>query len=404
MNKKELLKYRRASNLQKLGFFSEAKEIFEDLLLKNISANERANVLFHLALMEETFKKKRTKFEELIHYNPNHKLARVYINLLIEENEKRVQRDKKGVIRQFFERYPLNIQIQTISSCNAKCKMCPYHNSWQKYHPGIMSDETFNYIVYILKDIPLGKVCLYLENEPFLDKKIIEKIEYVKENLNYKLIEISTNLSMFNDKLVHKLYDSLRNTQHEVWISWHGIDGKTYKNIMGFDFNRNLKLLKKYFEITKGEIKTSINTIVGSKLNETKIEAEERAITFFKNVVSDVGLSPDEIDLKIKTFYYHNRAGNIDEEITYGNVKQMIGKLKPNCCRIREWLHFLYDGDIILCCMDYKKKTVMGNVNNFNSLEKLLTYENFMRIQKMALGEIESPDDFICKRCTSPGG
>ncbi len=397
--------YRKASLLQKKGNFESAKKIFEDLLKKTSKDNIKANIYYHLSQIEASTRKKVDLLEKALALNPSHRMAHILLNLLQEDYvQKRLENDSSYVIKQFFEKYPLNIQIQTISGCNAKCKMCPYHSSWQKFNPGKMSDKTFLHIIELLNSIPLGKVCLYLENEPFLDKKIIEKIRIVKENLHYKLIELSTNLSMFNERLIKELYNVLKDTPHELWISWHGIDENTYRNIMGFDFKKNIEKLKLYFSITKGELNTSINSIIGSKLNESRIESEDKVKVFFNDIIKSVGIDPKKIKLKIKTFYYHDRAGNINEKITNNKISEMIGKLKPYCARIREWLHFMYDGDVILCCMDYKKETVMGNVNEFSSLEDLLISKRFVRIQKMALGEIESNENFICKRCTSPGG
>jgi hypothetical protein len=398
-------RYHKASFLQIRGKFDESKKIFSNLLNETTKSEVKANIYYHLSQMEKPVDKKKELLKKCLELNPYQRLAKILLGLLDkEEIAKRVENDSEGVIRQFFEQYLLNIQIQTVSSCNAKCKMCPYHSSWQKSHPGVMDEKTFLHIVNLLENIPLGKLCLYLENEPFLDKGLINKIKIVKRKLYYRLIEVSTNLSMFNKKIIEELYAELKDTPHEFWISWHGLDEETYKNIMGFDFKKNLEKLKLYFTITKGEIKTVINSIVGSRLNETKIESEEKAKEFFYNIVREVGLNPEKINLSIKTFYYHDRAGNLEEEITNDKVSRMIGKLKPNCPRIKEWLHFMYDGDIVLCCMDYQKETVMGNVNNFNSLEELLTSEQFTKYQKMALGEMDSPDDFICKRCTSPGG
>ncbi len=397
-------KYGKASLLQKNGLFEKSKDMFSELLKKSDNKIISSNIYYHLAQMEPDSDVKKDMLRMSIELNPEQRMANNLLSLLTENNINRLRKDKTGVIRQFFERFPLNIQIQTVSTCNAKCKMCPYHGSWQKHHPGTMDSKTFLHIVNLLENIPLGKLCLYLENEPFLDKDLFEKIKIVKNRLKYKFIELSTNLSMLNEEKIQNLFELMKNTPHEIWISWHGIDEKSYKEIMGFDFYKNRENLINYFKITKGELKTSINTIVGSKLNDKRITAEKRAKDFFYNIIRESAVDININNINIKTFYYHDRAGNIEEKITNDKALKMIGKLKPTCPRIKEWLHFVYDGDIILCCMDYQKETVMGNVNDFGSLEELLNSERFTKYQKMALGSIDSPDDFICKRCTSPGG
>jgi len=398
-------KYRKASFLQKSGKFKKSREIFHELLKCKINDYMKANILYHLAQMENTINEKIKTLNRVITLNSDHRMAEILLKLLVKEEViNRLKNDKTGVIKQFFERNPLNVQIQTVSSCNAKCKMCPYHSSWQKSHPGKMSDETFDHIIDLLRDIPIGKICLYLENEPFLDNKLIERIIKVKRNLSYKLIEISTNLSLLTNEKIMEVFKVLRDTPHDFWISWHGIIPEKYKEIMGFDFYKNKEILINYFKITKGKLKTSINSIVGSKLTNKKIITEEDVRNFFFGIIREAGLEPEKINIRIKTFHYHDRAGNIKEEVTNKDVKKLIGKLKPYCSRIKKWLHFMYDGDIILCCMDYRKETVMGNVNQFKSLELLLNSNEFKTMQLKAMGKIKTPDNFICKRCTSPGG
>src|SRR4030042_6384200 len=68
----------------------------------------------------------------------------------------------------------LNIQIQTNSFCNGKCRFCPYQGSWHQKNPGEMSWENYRKIIQNLKQLKIAKFCPYLENEPLLDKEIFK--------------------------------------------------------------------------------------------------------------------------------------------------------------------------------------------------------------------------------------
>jgi intein/homing endonuclease len=54
-------------------------------------------------------------------------------------------------------------------------------------------------------------------------------------------------------------------------------------------------------------------------------------------------------------------------------------------------------------CMDYNREVVIGNLNN-NTIQEIYNSKNWKHIYNQCTGKEKSPDDFICKRCSSPGG
>lgn len=406
MNDSILNLHRTGSRYQRKGDYLSARGYFEEVLRLPDEPGNRfhAAALYHLAQMEEDLRKKKIYLEKCLLKEPAHRMARVLSACLTPSMQKRLEVDKEEIIRPFFEKYPLNIQLQTVSTCNAKCKTCPYHTSWHRENPGKMSDAVFDHLMKLLRHIPMGKICLYLENEPLLDPALFKRIETIKTALNFREIEISTNGSVFTRPIIKKLYHALKDISHQVWISWHGITPGSYKKLMGLDFNRNLEMLRDYFRLTRGELRTKVRTIVGGKLDkDERYSSAQEAEAFFKRIISECDV-PDT-NTTIYPFLYHDRAGDIETEGTADSrYLSMKGKLKPSCCRIDEWLHVLYDGDIILCCMDYHKETMAGNVFSFDTLEKLLGSGPLLRLRQKAHGKIETGSDFICKRCIAPGG
>jgi hypothetical protein len=63
----------------------------------------------------------------------------------------------------------------------------------------------------------------------------------------------------------------------------------------------------------------------------------------------------------------------------------------------------MYNGDIRLCCMDYHHEVVLPNINQMSLLDYYHSREYHDIVSKVS-GRTESPDNFICKRCISPGG
>jgi len=167
MNREEpfLQNHKAGSRLQRKGDYRGARRYFE----KNLDIPDTrllAAALYHLGQLEQDWNKKREYLEMCLRNEPGHRMARVLLSCLTPGMKKRVEADTDGVLRPFFEQYPLNIQLQTVSACNGLCIMCPYHESWQKKNPGRMSEKTFDRVTRLLSGIPLGKICLYLENLP----------------------------------------------------------------------------------------------------------------------------------------------------------------------------------------------------------------------------------------------
>lgn len=91
-----------------------------------------------------------------------------------------------------------------------------------------------------------------------------------------------------------------------------------------------------------------------------------------------------------------DRAGNITYEEVYENSK----KKGPILCeRARDLNHniLLPDGSVVLCCMDFGMKHVLGNLSG-KSYEELLTGEEMQQIKGAMQKET---GEIICRQCSS---
>jgi hypothetical protein len=53
--------------------------------------------------------------------------------------------------------------------------------------------------------------------------------------------------------------------------------------------------------------------------------------------------------------------------------------------------------------MDYHAEVKLPNLNDM-TIEEYYRGKDFGQVAAQVTGQIESSDNFICKRCTSPGG
>ncbi|HUU59076.1 MAG TPA: 6-hydroxymethylpterin diphosphokinase MptE-like protein, partial [Phycisphaerae bacterium] len=110
---------------------------------------------------------------------------------------------------------PLSVQIQTTSHCNGQCVICPYPESWHKQNPGRMADELFDRIIAQLKPRRLDRLCLYLENEPFLDAEMLDRLRRVSRELRFECLNIGTNAAPLTPDKARELAEICRNVPHE---------------------------------------------------------------------------------------------------------------------------------------------------------------------------------------------
>lgn len=301
------------------------------------------------------------------------------------------------------------IQIQTTSRCQGRCIICPYSTSWHAKNPGDMDDRTFEIIIDQIKDIPTGKICPYLENEPLMDPKLFERIRIIRDTCTYGLIEVATNALLLDDERGRKLIDLLAEYPHEIWISFHGADKESYETVMRLPFEKTVSNVLSFLKLCD-EMAPQMQVIVrGTGLPKLSRWESVRSAKFFGETAYrkfwEDALRAHNIQLRprIDFFRYHDRAANVKDPRLNFRKKPRRDLASINCCRVHGWLHFLYNGDLILCCMDYHRETVFGNIRE-ESLDQILKGPCFTELSAQARGQAPSPDDFICRRCFSPGG
>lgn len=287
------------------------------------------------------------------------------------------------------------LQIQTKSTCTAKCTFCPHPGSWHNTNPGEMSDEVFDRVLEEVSKIRFEKICPYLMNEPLADRKIFDRIEGIKSRCNFGHIEVSTNATLLDETRARELIRVLQDVNNEVWISFHGTDEATYKEIMAANYRRTLENVKAFLTMADGKLNVQVKGAGGPHI------PTEGSPSWFKKDEFDQFWTSIFDELKLGTrpelfyFQYNDRAGNIGK-LSYDFRRDTLEGFK--CRRTDEWLHLLYTGELALCCNDYFKEHSLGDIRR-NTLEEVLSGKQRTDTVDMVEGRAASPDTFICKRC-----
>ncbi len=100
-----------------------------------------------------------------------------------------------------------DVEIETINKCNGRCTFCPVNAGVDSRVEAIMEDDLFSKLVGELGDIGYsGRIGLSSNNEPFLDKNIIERIAHARASCPRARLYLYTNGTLLNlDKALSAL-------------------------------------------------------------------------------------------------------------------------------------------------------------------------------------------------------
>ncbi len=287
----------------------------------------------------------KLKFNKLTgRYFNNDKLMSWLV--LIGSNIKGYELKKK--IKKFYNKekfnlsYPKFIEIETINKCNMSCSFCPTNkkNDIRKFT--IMDEKLFKKIIEEISYID-NEVLVYFHsnNEPLLDQRIPEFIQYAKENLsNTKaILGMSTNGTLLSEEIFLKLTQYLdiliiNNYSENMQLI------KTVKNI----YNRY-----RYNEFT-ADITINLRNV--------------------KEVIKNVGgNSPN---------YSYNKPINIQCLLPF---EQMV--IRP-------------DGKISLCCKDVYGQYTLGDIRyeTISSIWNNDIYNNLRKKMRLGRNNIQ-----LCSKC-----
>lgn len=280
--------------------------------------------------------------------------------------------------------FPRHLSIQTTSFCNANCIFCPNNEVKHLFPPKVMDEALYKKVIDECKTYrQIERVILYLNNEPLTDAHIIDRINYAKETLPWASVHILTNGSLLDDNMQDKLIESKLDW---IGISMHGIKKQSVESAMGLDYDVVFPRVLNF--IQKARKKRGFDNFVMVTFLKHKYMAPEESnevISFWKSQgISRISFFEAPI----------SRAGNVSS-IAQTHHSRIFG------CRsiwANEMIHIVENGEVILCCMDWRREVILGNVNN-QSIHEIWNSQKYARVRDKRDGKNDSEDNFICKRC-----
>jgi len=280
--------------------------------------------------------------------------------------------------------FPKCLSIQTTSLCNAACIFCPYASIKDLFPNKIMEMSLFKKIIdECSQHKNVERIILYMNNEPLTDPCLAQRADYAKEKLPWAGVHILTNGALLTEEIAGKL---LRSKLDWIGISFHGIRKDTIEKAMGINYERSLERICAF--IKKAESSKNIKeyimiTFLRHKYltDDEKREAEDfwrargiERISYFDGPIS--------------------RAGNVEGLAKVYHREAIVG---CNSIWADEMIHIVEDGSVVLCCMDWKREVVLGDLNTETLVE--VWNGKRSRVWDGIEGKEELAGDFPCRRC-----
>lgn len=239
------------------------------------------------------------------------------------------------------------IEIETINRCVGECAFCPVNRHDDPREFKLMDEALFHKIIQELKKLNYGgRVCLFSNNEPLMDKRIFSFAEFAKKALP------NNHFSFFTNGIL--------------------LDLEKFKRVVSYCDTFCIDIYYDKNEIIPENIKPIIEEC---KKNS---DLQKKVIVNFTD----------------KNAIRNNRGGN-------SKNRSSIYKLKSSCLLPFKQVIVRPDGKLSLCCNDALGEYTMGDLSKENLINiwRGSYYKQIRELLKQGRDKIR-----ICEYCDNFGG
>ena len=263
------------------------------------------------------------------------------------------------------------VQIESTNLCNAKCVFCPRDEMHRRH--GVMDFDLFAKIVDECAALGITHVRVHNYGEPFLDKKLVEKVRYAKQK-GIKEVGMISNGSLITEEIAAGMIDAgLDAINISVDAAGKEVFERTRLNLEYDTVINNIRTLAR---LRKERGRTHPKLILSFVRQDNS--ADEQAFIDEWSKVAD----------KVHITDLHNWAGTL-------NAKSDV---QYPCYRL--WLTFtvLWDGRVSLCCADFDGRNVLGDLRT-STIQEIWNSPLYRAARRQHL-ETGGPE--ICRSCDLP--
>ncbi|MDA1307938.1 MAG: radical SAM/SPASM domain-containing protein, partial [Acidobacteria bacterium] len=233
------------------------------------------------------------------------------------------------------DRWPDIVQIESTNLCNAKCVFCPRDDMHRRQ--GVMDMDLYKKIVDECVALGITHVRVHNYGEPFLDRQLVEKVRYAKQQ-GIAEVGMISNGSLITEDIAQGMIDAgLDAINISVDASGKEVFESTRLNLKYDDVIANIETLVR---LRKAAGKVRPKLILSFVRQDNS--ADEQAFIDHWRTVAD----------KIHITDLHNWAGTLNA----------TSDVNFPCYRMWQTFTVLWDGRVSLCCADFDGRHILGDL------------------------------------------
>lgn len=288
---------------------------------------------------------------------------------------------------------PYTVAIDPSNLCNFKCNFCAIQSKTEKmnFKKQLMNRNLFFKIIDDLAEFPERLKVLRIngQGEPLLNPDLPDMIRYAKDRDVAEFVEIITNGSRLNSKLNKQLIDS---GIDRIRISIEALDAEGYYRIAGtrIDFESFLNNIKHLHEISR-------NCEIYCKIVDIAVpteSAKQRFYDLFGDICDRIFI--DNVIPLWSDFEEIKENMVVGERGVHG---QKVQEVKV-CPYPFYSLIVNSDGEVTVCCADWKRKLVVGDLRKQSMKEIWNSRELYEFWTRQLEGKKNTYE--MCKKCLLP--
>jgi Radical SAM superfamily/Iron-sulfur cluster-binding domain len=297
--------------------------------------------------------------------------ARVAVESLLRKQARPVRRLLLAVGRDRAPILPEIVQIESTNICNAKCVFCPRDEMHRRQ--GVMTFDLFRKIVDECAALGITHVRVHNYGEPFIDRRLVEKVRYAKQK-GIKEVGMISNGSLITDDVARGIIDAGLDA---INISVDASGREVFESTrIGLKYDKVIANIERLVRI-RAEAGRKRPKLILSFVRQNNSADEQAFIEHWKAIADKIHIT----DL-------HNWAGTLNarSDVSYP------------CYRL--WLTFtvLWDGRVSLCCADFDGRHILGDLRT-STIAQVWNSPAYRAVRRQHL---DSGGPEICRSCDLP--
>lgn len=290
---------------------------------------------------------------------------------------------RKRMTRRPVPDFPRTLQIQTVTGCQADCIFCPFGSTYDFQPKGRMDPDLFGRIIAEAKKHDVRRISPYLMNEPFIDKDLFKKIRYIHEQIPNSKVVVTTNGGLLTKDRVNEMLD-IGDALHALYVSFQGIEKEGYEKTMRGAMHFSHTMENVNYLLERQRRRGSPWPKVWITMVSTEVIDAKKAVAYWR-----------KRGVRSKYTALENRGGNIADAESFSTSGHM--EYFSTCTRLFKQGYINFNGDMVLCCTDYSRKQILGNITS-SSIQEVWNGPKAVDIRRRFLGDQIHTID-LCNVC-----